>query len=437
MTTITDLLGLLVDDRVGIIRHVSEVRHGAGTPNFVCMSAETCMVDGISGPTKKGRIYGTGVAIDRERAISKAVGEAVERYCAIAYIREELSLTSYLSAPFRCVQPEIFALYTAEQYSDPTFPFSPFTRETPIRWVPAIDIVSGDKKYVPADFVYLAYGSRELASEPLLAPLMSTGLACHTDPTLAAISGICEVVERDAIAIAWQTELSRPHIRLGSLCNQNQLLAQRLSRPESSIALLDFTLDHGVTVVFSTMRCGIPKAPALLVAAGCSLDPEIAVQKSLEELAQIIPFALREKQTKPFSPGTNWEHVVDPKSHAAVYYDHANARKAEFLFASPNQISFQELRNHSTGHPEKDLDSLIQRISSVGHPVLLADITTEDIKDLGLHVLRAIIPGFHPLYMGHQFRALGGSRLRVMQKKFATRHPGQIKIDNPFPHPFA
>ena len=437
MVGITDLLDSVVDDQIGIIRYVREVRHAAGAPNLIYMSAETCTIDGISALYGKDRVYGTGVAATRERALSKAVGEAVERYCAIAYNCEEHSLTSYTSAPFRCIQPELFALYSAKQYSDPTFPFSPFTRDTPIRWVPALDIVSGDKIYVPADFVSLSYGKRALAHQPLLAPLMSTGLACHTNQTIAAISGICEVVERDAISIAWQAKLSRPHIRLSSLTPKNQHLVQRLSRPQSSVDLLDFTLDHGITVVFSTMKCGTPNAPALLVGAGCSLDPEVAVQKSLEELAQVIPFAQREKQARSFSPGANWEYVVDPKSHAAVYYDQANARKAAFLFASSKQISFQELRNHSTGHPETDLRRLIEHISSVGHTVLLADITTEDVRSVGLHVFRALIPGFHPLFMGHRFRALGGNRLWMMQKQFGGQRSVQLGTDNPFPHPFA
>lgn len=436
MTGITDLLGPLIDNRMGVIRSLREIRRSAGAPDFVCMSAETCKIDGQSALLEEGRLYGTGVSTDRERAVAKAVGEAVERYCAVAYLPEAHPLARSASAPFRCVEPDTFALYSAEQYAEPAFPFSPFTRETQIRWAEAVDLISGEKCSVPTNFVYLSYGKEDNLREPRLAPLMSTGLACHTDRALATISGICEVIERDAIAIVWQAKLSRPQVRLDSLSDPNRCLLHRLQRPGATIVLLDFTLDHGIPVVFATMRSEVRTAPALVVAAGCSLDPEQAVQKSLEELAQIISFAQRERQSKLFTPGANWEHVNDPKSHAAVYYARDNLRAAEFLFSSPKRIDFQILANHSTGDSESDLGRLLDCIASTRHTVLLADVTTEDIHSLGLHVVRAIIPGFQPLFMGHRFRALGGIRLWTLQQKYGTADRG-LKRDNPYPHPFA
>jgi len=68
---------------------------------------------------------------------------------------------------------------------------------------------------------------------------------------------------------------------------------------------------------------------------------------------------------------------------------------------------------------------------------LLADVTTEDMRDLGLLVVRAVIPGFHPLFMGHQFRALGGTRLWEIPQKFGYPGISREHGDNPLPHPFA
>ncbi len=53
----------------------------------------------------------------------------------------------------------------------------------------------------------------------------------------------------------------------------------------------------------------------------------------------------------------------------------------------------------------------------VNHPALLCDLTTPDVNELGLQVVRAIIPGFHPLVVGHQIRSLGGKRLWTVPQK--------------------
>jgi len=71
-----------------------------------------------------------------------------------------------------------------------------------------------------------------------------------------------------------------------------------------------------------------------------------------------------------------------------------------------------------------------------GERVLTCDLTSPEIAELGITVVRAIIPGFHPLVFGHALRARGGSRLwRVPQ---ALGYPGITPAtgDNPVPHPF-
>lgn len=438
MAHMLDLVNSLVDSDVGIIRHVQEERKEAGAPDFVCFSAQTCRIPGLNRSGYDKPLFGSGFSTDRARAFTKAIGEAIERYCAGNYSLEDFPLTAYESASFPCVKPEEFAPYTPSQYSQPRFPFAPLDRKTAVRWVPALDLLSGDTRHVPAAMVFLPYLGDKEAGERPLTPQISTGLACHTNPTLAAISAICEVIERDAVAITWQARLSWPQVRLNTLSPHNFDLIARLHRPGASIVLLNMTMDHSIPVIFAVMTSTVPAAPALVVAAAAHLDPEEAVRKSLEELAQIWSFAQREKSSHPkFSPGIGWEHVVDPKSHAAVYYDHANVAPAKFLIESTKQVSFDEVTNCCTRIPVHDLRLLADKIRAVNRRVLLADVTSEDVRDLGLFVLRAVIPGFHPLFMGHRFRALGGTRLWDVPQRLGFPGITREKGDNPFPHPFA
>ena len=437
MAHLLDMMASLVDDRVGVVAQVEEVRKEAGAPDFVCFSAQTGNMRVVNPAQRHGVFWATGVAADRERAMAKAIGEAVERYCAANYCEEDLPGVDYEHACFPCVRPEEFTLYSAEQYWQPGFPYVPFAKKTPIRWVPALDLRTGETKYVPAARVFLGYTCDKNLGEQAIAPQISTGLACHTHPSLAAVSAVCEVIERDAVAITWQAKLTRPRIRLSTLSPQNRDLVERLKRPEASVKLLYLAMDHGVPVIFSVMTGTVPEAPALVVGAAAHLDPEQAVRRSLEELAQIWSFALRVKSTRPaFSPGAHWEQVVDSETHAAVYYDGAHARLAEFLYSSSEEMAFGEIKNLSTDNPSRDLRFLVEKIHGVNHRVLLADVTTEDMRGLGLFVVRAVIPGFHPLFMGHTYRALGGTRLWEIPQKLGYSGITRKQGDNPFPHPF-
>ena len=203
------------------------------------------------------------------------------------------------------------------------------------------------------------------------------------------------------------------------------------------MTLLYLHMDHDIPVILSAMTSTVRDAPALVVAAASHLDPERAVQKSLEELAQSASFAQTVKSSRPrFNPGKRWEHVVDPTSHASVYFDHASAPMADFLFSSTEQIAFSAIKNVATHNPTTDLHLLVERVHKIKHRVIVADVTTDDVRDLGLVVLRSLIPGFHPLFMGHRSRALGGRRLWEVPRKLGLAKSRYGRIDNPFPHPF-
>lgn len=438
MSDILDMVEDLVDEHVGIIRQVHEVRREAGAPEFAYFSARTCNISALNPNQHERTIFGSGVSARRAMAMAKAVGEAIERYCAANYCAEDFPVTTFDAAPFPCVTPEEFALYTPDQHRHPRFPFAPFSRKTPVRWIPAHDLHAGEVRHVPAAMVFMPYAYNKEAGEEPITPQISTGLACHTHPVFAILAATYEVIERDAIAIAWQARMARRRIHLDTLSPTNTDLVRRLTRPGASVALLHLAMDHGITVIMSVMRSMLPDAPAFVVGAAAHLDPEQAVRKSLEELAQIWSFAQRVKVTQPnFAPGVEWENVVDPESHAAVYYDPANAGLAKFLFDSSKPIAFGELENLSTKDPIRDLRIVVDEVAALNHRVLIADVTSEDVRGLGLSVFRTVIPGLHPLFMGHKFRALGGSRLWNVPQTLG--HPGlqQDEGDNPYPHPFA
>jgi ribosomal protein S12 methylthiotransferase accessory factor len=70
--------------------------------------------------------------------------------------------------------------------------------------------------------------------------------------------------------------------------------------------------------------------------------------------------------------------------------------------------------------------------------VLYVDLTTPDVKDYGLHVVRVLATGLQPIHFGFGEERLGGRRLfEVPQRMGYTAEPRDVSDLNPCPHPLA
>ncbi|MDB5081967.1 MAG: hypothetical protein JWP00_3891 [Chloroflexi bacterium] len=432
---LADILDDLIDDRVGILREVHEVEREAGSPNFFHFMAQA----GNTGAFTREKNFSTtgGASSVRDLAVAKAVGEAVERYCTAIYDLEELPLVPYAEASFPCVDPADFALYSAEQYRQPGFPWVPFEPATPVRWTPALDLATSQVCYVPAAMVYMPYQYYQGTGDAPIVQPISTGMACHCSPAEAAISAVCEVIERDAFLLTWQAGLAMPQIRVETLDDANYDRVARFEAICRSVVLLNITMDAGVPTILAVSRGHSAKEPALVFAAAADLNPEQAVRKSLEELVHTWRYSqqLAVKSAR-LVDDPEFENVVDQVDHLNFWCDPAHNSQAEFIFKSDKRIDFDEMKNLSTGDPRQDLKLLVDKVQAVNHRVLVVDLTTPDVKQLGLHVCRAIIPGFQPLFMSYKLRALGGSRLWEIPQKLGYKGVSRQTGDNPYPHPY-
>jgi len=430
-----DVADCLVDDHVGVVRYVQEVQIESGDPDFFHFSAQACNTAAFCRQENFGSTG--GASTDRSIAAAKGIGEAVERYCAALYEVEELPLSSYEEADFQCVRPNEFAFHSPEQYERPGFPWVPFNDDTPVRWTSTVDLKTGETWFVPAALVYIPYAYYlGTGDAPIVQPI-STGLACHSGFARAAASGICETIERDAFTITWQAKVGAPQVRIETLSNANYNLVERFEKSGGFVTILNITTDVGIPTILSLLRYEREYGPALVVAAATDPSPEVAVRKSLEELAHTRRYSQQIKARMPrLEPDPEYSNVVDQLSHLNFWCDHEHTPLSEFLYASKERIDFNEIENMSCGDPVQDLRTLVDSVDRTGHRVLLADLTTPDVGDLGLSVVRAVIPGFHPLFMGHEIRALGGRRLWEVPQRLGHRGIDRETGDNPLPHPY-
>jgi ribosomal protein S12 methylthiotransferase accessory factor len=286
--------------------------------------------------------------------------------------------------------------------------------------------------YVP--FHYWGDGRDTPITQPI-----STGLAAGSSFEDAALSGLCEAIERDAFTLTWQARLGHPHLAAGSLPAGCRDRVDRFARAGLRVEIMDITTDLAVPTVLTVAVGDSPASPAVAVAAASHPRAEVAVVKSLEELAHTRKFA---RQVMDYSPpvpvdlAAGHPEVLEQTHHLRFYCPQAAKRFAGFAWASPDDRPLAAVEPIPGSSAREQLDAVVAAVAAADLDVIACDLTTPDVADLGLAVVRVVVPGLHPLFMGHRNRALGGTRLYTVPRRlgFAGLEPGGP--DNPYPHPF-
>jgi ribosomal protein S12 methylthiotransferase accessory factor len=171
-----------VDDRVGLLTRVGE-RESFPAPYYLAATADTTAYSDA-----RAAAYTAGVDDDWDRAFVKALGEGLERYCAGVYRGEEFEMAP--SAREDGVSPAAFVRPDGRSVDS----------EAPIPWVPGEDLATGEAVALPAEFVHYPppEGRRERHR-----PAITTGLGLGNAGVEALLSGLYEVIERDATMLAW------------------------------------------------------------------------------------------------------------------------------------------------------------------------------------------------------------------------------------------
>ena len=429
LTRLNRVLPLLIDRRTGVVRHVTEVGLQPGAPRFFHYGAEAASTQAFG---HEANFSNTGGAsIFPEVAQAKAVGEAVERYCAAIYDPGLLTLCSYNENSENCIDPCLFDYFAEEQFEDPKFPWKQFTRSTKVRWAQCRNLVSGQEALVPAAMVYVPYiYYLDTGDTPITQPI-STGLACHCSFAEAAIGAICEVVERDAFMLVWQSCECPAGIDQQTLTPELRDIAVRFSRDGDHLVIIDITSDLGVPTTLSLLASDRAERPALCAAASTAVSSEEATRKSLEELAHTHRYMSLIRAGMDPNELISPSEIATQRDHLQFWCAHQNQALASFLF-QPELRPFVNRKVEEDANAVKSLQALAARMRSHGHEVFVTDLTTPDIEGLGLKVVRAVIPGLHPLFMGHWIRGMGGKRL-LSRLRSVGRGPTE---QNHAPHPY-
>src|SRR5215203_3422583 len=121
-TTVEQTLRALpaLHDR-GIIQSIDWYPLRADDPQFFHCIA-TVGVPG-EGSGKEAAYSAGGTALTKDAALAKAIGEAIERYCASAYDPSRVTVSPYRKLGSQAIDPRRFDLFSPDQRRSYSFPF--------------------------------------------------------------------------------------------------------------------------------------------------------------------------------------------------------------------------------------------------------------------------------------------------------------------------
>jgi ribosomal protein S12 methylthiotransferase accessory factor len=420
----------LVDDQVGLLHTLDPETVPSGAPNFFHYSASLSETRSLFNRPCVRKVG--GAAATGERARNRALLRAVSVYCASFCEPERLPLGCSAELDAAHVPPEAFAQFHIDQVDQPGFPWVAFDSSTPVRWKETEVVGTSERILVPAVFVFTPYYPRPGSGEaPIFQPSI-TGLACDTVLARATLAALCDVIKEDALAMTWQSRSTPTQLRVETLSDANYELVARFERTGVAVKLLVLETESRIPVLVATLTGNRPELPGLVCSAAAGLDPEATIRQVLEELAHAYFHCERIQAQSPGATVAEPESVISGADHVLFWWDPAHASLAQFLFASRERVEFEELPQLSRGSPAADLAWLTERLGELGRRALVAPLTTADVRDLGLHVVRALIPGYHPLLLGAAMQPRGGERLR---RAFDLQRDWPAPAD--LPHPFA
>lgn len=426
----------IVSDRTGIVSSVQLVETGPCDPTVYWARASVSDSTTVLGA--RARNEGNACAVEIDRAVVKALGEAIERYCAASVDADALTLARFRDLGQSAVRPEAWGLFAEAQFEDPEFLAARFDDDTQVCWTTGFSLTHDRPVLVPASLTFIPY--LPVTGEARILPWQtSTGLASHTSLTRAALKGLLEVIERDAFMLFWHRRIRCPEIDVSEI--GDHALRDLLARTETwgferSIRLL--TLDVPIPVVLVVLRSEAQKP---YVVMGCAADPapEVALRLALEEallsLHGVAAVSDRDSVYRPETPG--YDDVRDLFRHAWVYaVDPALKPVMADQLMPSGRVDFDQLPGAPSGSTLEQLRWLVDRLRARDLEAIVVDLTTPDIDDVGFKVARAHIPGTRPLDVDHRFRHLGGRRLSCAAETLGVAPVRMAGGLNAFPHPF-
>ena len=400
-------LSNIFSDKFGIVNAMLE-RHELDKYNlymYQCLSANTKKLFNISRDVSSG---GLGVSEEKSVAMTSCLAEALERYCMSYISKSEIVSCKKKELDKQKVFSD-FSTYSSDQYAAYSDFLDP--NHDAIEWTKIYSIRDkGKYMYWPASLIYLPYDINKPVAETT-----STGMAAGFSIDECIISGLMELIERDALMINFMQRLNPPEIDIDTITGNNKKFIDDI-KEEYNIKIYRLYSDIDVPTYLSIIYKNNKKIH-YGIGACSSLDSDYAINKSLKECLFTYFYSLNimdVRQKKLDKIKTLYEHFL--------YYQGENFDKllfnSELIKYKREKVSF---------------DDVLVSLKKNRINVYFKELTTTDIKDTGIKVVKVIAPSLIDLNKSHIYPRLGAKRFFTVPKKLGLKYSDNLTT---LPHPF-
>ena len=376
-------------------------------------------------------MHSSGAGFTEELSWLAAAGEGLERYCATKFSQDG----NFTYGPWDDLEesspaPETWTLFSQAQYESAGFPYRPLTRRTETKWYAGIDLSSGECNLLPGPLVCFPYWRRR--NEQRIIPQTTTGLAFGSSPEEACLYALWEVVERDAIALAWNWRLPVKKIDSASGLPA-QLMDRAALSKDYTLHVYDITSDLEVPTCMAFIRYQDDRRSLLAVGAASRGSLPEAVEKAVLEALHGVPYvrSLCKRQLAQWAFRGDFNEVRSFR-HSAAFYSLFPDVLRRYLSKTGEFLNLADI----ISVPARPFDSrpsiaaTVSRLRQLGYSPYAVDMSTAAVRDEGLAVARVLVPGLYALEGAYRFRSGDQARARL-----AADRLGAVHSTNPFPHP--
>ncbi|WP_330334217.1 TOMM precursor leader peptide-binding protein [Streptomyces sp. NBC_00536] len=394
---------------------------------------------------------GYGRSLDFGDSERIALFEGIERLAGMRPTGKRTALRASFAelGPERAVDPERLGLPDPRHHGHPASPTVPYTPDLEMDWVHGWSLTRRRATAVPE---HVAYWDVPGNTGPRVVYESSNGCGLGNSPEEALLYGLFEVAERDAFLMAWYAATPLRRITLPPRDRDTALLADRAALAGYRLVLLDATNDFGIPAVVAVCRYegSHPDAPRMFLAAGAHHDPRAAIRSAVAEVVTNVvesgprshaeggprdPRRLRPMLERP-------ELVTTLDDHVGLNTLPEAGPRLEFLYADTPCAAVEDAWPGAPA-PVGDIGALltatVERLARAGLEVIAVDQSEAGLRDrLGLHCVKAIVPGSLPMTFGHVNRRVRGlpRLLDVPYRLGRSDRPLRDEDLTVHPHPF-
>lgn len=323
-------------------------------------------------------------------AATTLVGEFFERYCVFHPIGSAFDRTTATLSELDDTMPAGYVDVVGNERRTAAG-FRSFDPDTPVDWIRGVT-PDGQRPYVPVERVSLApQNARIFGDHTPRFYASSNGCACGSQPAGAVLRATYERVERDAIMQTWYSQRTPDRIDTSAYPAVEETKRQ-VSSGAIEQTLVDLGGVDGLHVVGVVVSRSDGDAPAFAISAGASLDFVTAACDALSESIQIYRTMREIALTKGLASDVSLSDQKNLWACPQYYARPENADRVAFLTNGPTVAP-----EAATDPPERsvteELSLVFDRLEAAGVDPIVFDLTTPDVRELGMHVVRTLAPG--------------------------------------------